>query len=146
MAESERYWGTVETLPPTDQLCVSYSCPGLYHSVWDMSIWTLIPSPNRERLGAGAVLGGSVLDVSSYIGYIYSHVVNCGCWWVCQAAAAANIEIPRSNSRSAWALWWGSKSLEVGGGRGGGGKGMLTSVSRQKVNCASSQCPPVLGP
>lgn len=64
------------------------------------------------------------------------------------AAAAAGVETPGPCSRPAWALWSGSKSLEVGGGKEGGreGKGILTSVSRQKVNCASSQRQPVLGP
>lgn len=145
VAESERYWGTVETLPPTDQLCVSHRCPGLCHLVWDMSVWTLVPPSNRQTecwSCPGRVCPRPLLLYRPH----FFHRVNCACWWVCQAAAAVDTEIPGPHSRPAWALWWGSKNLEVGGGRGGEGKGIVTSVSRQKVNCASSQCQPVLGP
>lgn len=59
-------------------------------------------------------------------------------------AAAEGVETP--GPWSGLGSEGGKKSLEVGGGKRRGGKGVLTSASRQKVNCASSQHQPVLGP
>lgn len=40
----------------------------------------------------------------------------------------------------------GQQESEVGGGKRRGREGNTDFSSRQKVNCASSQCQPVLGP
>lgn len=59
-------------------------------------------------------------------------------------AAAEGVETP--GPWSGLGSEGGKKSLEVGGGKRRGGKEVLTSASRQKVNCASSQRQPVLPP
>lgn len=62
-----------------------------------------------------------------------------------------------SSSSSGWGDTWawhqaslgflvGQQESEVGGGKRRGREGNTDFSSRQKVNCASSQCQPVLGP